>query len=223
MTPCKSPMEFQDLLNSQPLRAWLKADDITVPAIAKPPDINIAPDRISLAFVGGGAELYAIAIGRKYLVEKAPLLYAEGEVYLQGTTGQLHLFGKTGDIAAQTEETCAIAYLPSKGEAQGLSIVSQITGANQVVVTQGGRVEASTDLTGRHIKFAQFPLIQPPAVSVSQESFEQLEVKLVCTSNNEFYLASILADLIPSSQHIEQERRRIELVYLRDQVVIQKL
>jgi hypothetical protein len=196
---------------------------MTIPAIAKPPDITIAPDRVSLAFIGGGAELYAISIGKKYQVEQSPVTYAEAEVYLHGTQGQLALLGKTGEIDAQDENSCALAYLPSKGEAQGLSIVSKITGKGQLVIERGGRVDASSDLSGRHIKLSQFPLITPPAVSVSQEVFHQLEVLLVAHNKDEFYLAQIPVDLIPSSQHIEQERRRIELVYLRDRAVITKL
>lgn len=217
-------MVFHDLPNVFPLRAWLVADATTIPSIAKPPDITITPDRISLAFFGGGAELYAVSIGRLYEVEKSPITYSEAEVSLHGTKGQLSLMGgKSGKIVAQDENSCAIAYLPSKGEAQGLSIVSQLSDRGQVAIGVGGSVEVSPDLSGRHIKFAQFPLVIPPMVSISQTGFKSLEARIVYMDKGEPYLAQLPATLIPSSQHIEQERRRIELVYLRDRVTTQKL
>jgi hypothetical protein len=214
------PVQLED---TTPLRAWLVADGAVVPAIAKPPDITITSDCISLSFLGGGAELYAISIGSLYKVDETPAMYAEAETYLHGVKGQLHLLGKTGRIMAQDETTSAIAYLPAKGEAQGVSIVSQITGTGQLTIAEGGIIEVSSDLAGKHIKFAKFPVIQPPAVSISQEQFKHLEAKIVCADNDEFYLASIPADRIPSSQHIEQERRRIELVYLHDRTTFHLL
>lgn len=209
-----------------PLRAWLVADSVTIPAIATHDNIAINANTIALTIWGGGAELYATSLGKRYVVEPSPTSLVEAEVSLSGTTGKIRVESNREFVIKALPKKGATAYfLTSATKGTPVDVVEIITGDNQILVKEGGAVEASLNLSGKLIKFMHFPLIHPPAVSISSAKIEQLLVRLVYRQGKEFYLADIPVSLKPfdlvdvatgraeKAQRPEDDPRQIEFIF----------
>lgn len=197
----------------QPLRAWIQADEITVPAIAKGEDIRIHSDRLSLTFHGGGSELYAIATGKTYTVQEKAESFADGFI----SQGRLRLGAKWNECTIIPEKTTeAIAYIQNGETIDAVDIVEKINGRNQIAIASDLSITASPELANLRIGIKRLPVYLPPSVMISAagNTIQNYDIHLVYEENRKFYYGIARScTLIDSSQTIDAPNRTIEFIY----------
>lgn len=204
------------------LRAWIEADGITIPAVAKGSDIQIGHNRIVMLFSDNGCELYATALGKQYFIQEQ--IQINGNFIVKN--GQLvpekinHSYAEIkASLAKQAGAYCGSSENPSP-----IRVVDRITGKDQIAIGDGGTVTLSENLTNVFVKVVALPIVFPKVVSVSSKNVENFGIKIVCSFSGEPHLA--IADrckLIREHQESYAERRRVEFEYEEGNVTFKKL
>lgn len=204
------------------LRAWIEADNITIPAVAKGTDIQVSHNRIVMFFSDNGCELYATALGKRYTIQEQ--IQINGNFTVRN--GKLipekpsHAYAQVkSDLAKQ-----ARAYHGSSDDPNPVRISDRVTGKDQIVIADGGIVTVSENLSNVLVKVIALPIVFPQVVSVSNDDVENFVVKLICSFSGETYLAiAPQCKLIPEHQESYAERRRVEFEYVAANVKFNKL
>lgn len=208
----------------RPLRAWFTADGVVVPAIAKAEDIVYSLGKITLWFNNAGAELYAVASGYRYSVD-SQRIYPFFEARATSNGGRLK--SKRGsewiyydEIEAQDGTGEAVAFYETSSDPVILSIVSEISGNNEIAIASQGFIKTSRNLEGKTIKVARLPVTLPEVVLISNQKIESLVLHLLHNQQGRDYLSTVPCALVSRPQEVNSPRRKIEVTFNANDVTV---
>jgi hypothetical protein len=204
------------------LRAWVEADGITIPAIAKGEEIQVSDRRIIMVFSSNSCELYATAVGKRYTIQDQVEIMGNFVVKNGKLIPEVYNH-KYGEIKSDLARNAG-AYHGNSENPIPIKVVEEITGKDQIKIEDGGVVTLSNNLANILVKVIALPIVFPKVVSVSATPVENFVIKIVCSFSGELHLAVISqCKLIPEHQEGYAQRRRVEFEYDMGNVKIEKL
>lgn len=213
-------------------QAWIEINGRPVEAYAEPSLslLNIETGQLVLGFKATTAELNALALGQKYeVVEKYEDTTLLGAIGKPGIFKVLDQTGRSG-YQLQLDSTKIYAYKlfesqDSKGEE--VAVVNEITGSNQLVILDSGKIKVSPNLFGRQIRL-KVPVVYPKIVLILNGIFDEKITARVITwvrgEKPQRKLLSLFSDLIiPKKPSIFGTNRTITLAFDKNQLLCQDL
>lgn len=124
------------------------------------------------------------------------------------------------EIEAQDGTGEAVAFYETSSDPVILSIVSEISGNNEIAIASQGFIKTSRNLEGKTIKVARLPVTLPEVVLISNQKIESLVLHLLHNQQDRDYLSTVPCALVSRPQEVNSPRRKIEVTFNANDVTV---